>query len=524
MGGFQPRRWRDDWWGHICRPWIECSAHQRAAPIAFFLAGIVALTTAYSYAKLSLRYPSEGETIEFLTKAFGTGLFSGGMNILLLISYVIMMSLYAYAFGSYAANALGIPLLRSIFVTFVILLFTILNAYGAVVSGRAEDLLVAFKITVLMAVVGAGIALVRPERLMPPYWADTTGIVAGGMIIFLAYEGFELIANAGGDVEHPRVLSKAFYASVILVMLIYIFIAIITVGTLPYDKIVQARDYALAIAAEPSLGKFGFWLVTFAALASTSSAINATLYGTARASYMVAKFGQLPHAIERRVWRQAYEGLVVVSLLSVILSNTANLETIATAGSGGFLLVFFAVNLAALKLRNKTRLNPVIPSLGAAMALSAFTILVLRIMKESTYALSVMFTLIAVSFLSEWAYRLWTGREIESYIDRKLRKREENIRTWNTWIPGVLDEIGKRFDDSEVYIVGSVARGEVENANDVDLLILTDKAEKVEKETITREIRNKAGLTPQHCVDLHFERKSLKNEALKKAKEYRRLR
>ena len=41
----------------------------------------------------------------------------------------------------------------------------------------------------------------------------------------------------------------------------------------------------MAIAVEPSLGQLGFWFVTFAAFASTSSAINATLYGTARASY-----------------------------------------------------------------------------------------------------------------------------------------------------------------------------------------------------------------------------------------------
>lgn len=160
-----------------------------SAPIAFFLAGIVALTTAYSYAKLSLRYPSEGGTIEFLTKAFGTGLFSGGMNILLLVSYVVMISLYAYAFGSYAANALGIPLLRSIFIPFVILLFTVLNAYGAVVSGSTEDLLVAFKLTVLIIVTGAGMALVNPERLTPSYWADPASIVAGGMIIFLDTRG-----------------------------------------------------------------------------------------------------------------------------------------------------------------------------------------------------------------------------------------------------------------------------------------------------------------------------------------------
>jgi amino acid transporter len=49
-----------------------------SAPTAFLIAGIVALFTAYSYAKLSLRFPSEGGTIEFLIKAYGTGLIAGG--------------------------------------------------------------------------------------------------------------------------------------------------------------------------------------------------------------------------------------------------------------------------------------------------------------------------------------------------------------------------------------------------------------------------------------------------------------
>lgn len=57
------------------------------------------------------------------------------------------------------------------------------------------------------------------------------------MIIFLAYEGFELIANAGGDVEHPKVLEKAFYTSVAVVITVYVLIAVITVGTLPYEKV-----------------------------------------------------------------------------------------------------------------------------------------------------------------------------------------------------------------------------------------------------------------------------------------------
>ncbi len=495
-----------------------------SAPVAFLIAGMVALLTAYSYAKLSLRFPSEGGTIEFLVKAYGTGLLAGGLNVLLLLSYVVMIALYAYAFGSYAANALGAPILKNLFVVLVILLFTVLNALGAVVSGRTEDLLVAFKLSVLVVVAAAGFSFVNPERLMPSNWADTVSIIAGGMIIFLAYEGFELIANAGGDVEHPKVLEKAFYVSVVVVIAVYVLIAIITVGTLPYEKIVEARDYALAIAAEPSLGQLGFWFVTFAALASTSSAINATLYGTARASYMVAKFGELPDFVGRKLWGQAYEGLVVVSVLSMILSYTTNLETIATAGSGGFLLIFAAVNLAAVRLRDKVKANHFISFAGALMAIAAFSILTLRMAEENLQALAVMISFIAASFLFEWAYRWYTGRKIGGYIDRKLIEREKNLRNWDKWIPVVVDEIGKRYSDSEVYLVGSLARGEAEKTSDVDLLVLTDAVEKGEKEGITRDIKKKLELTPQHCLDLHFEKKRFRDEALKKAVNYKRLR
>ncbi len=74
------------------------------APIAFLIAGIVALVTSYSYARLSVTYPSQGGTVAFLDRAFGPGLLTGSTNILLWISYIVMLSLYAYAFGSYGAS------------------------------------------------------------------------------------------------------------------------------------------------------------------------------------------------------------------------------------------------------------------------------------------------------------------------------------------------------------------------------------------------------------------------------------
>ena len=74
------------------------------APIAFLIAGIVALVTSYSYARLSVAFPSQGGTVSFLDRAYGPGLLTGSANVLLWISYIVMLSLYAYAFGSYGAS------------------------------------------------------------------------------------------------------------------------------------------------------------------------------------------------------------------------------------------------------------------------------------------------------------------------------------------------------------------------------------------------------------------------------------
>ncbi len=81
---------------------LAVSLAQGGTPLAFLFAGIIALFTAYAYSKLSLKYPDRGGTVKFINEGFGKGVFSGGINNLLWVSYIIMMSLYAIAFGSYA--------------------------------------------------------------------------------------------------------------------------------------------------------------------------------------------------------------------------------------------------------------------------------------------------------------------------------------------------------------------------------------------------------------------------------------
>jgi amino acid transporter len=237
-------------------------------PVAFALAGVVALVTAHAYARLSAAYPSQGGTVEFLTQAYGTGVVTGALNVLLWLSYVVMLSLYAYAFGSYGASFAPEEtrwIWRHGLTSGAVVALTALNAVGADLVGRAEEWIVGAKVSILLVFVGVGLVGLPLAPAAPAHWTSPLELAAGGMIIFLAYEGFELIANAAQDARQPeRTLPRALYASVAFVIVLYVLISLIVVGRLSIGEVAAARDYALAEAARPLLGQAGFAMIAVA--------------------------------------------------------------------------------------------------------------------------------------------------------------------------------------------------------------------------------------------------------------------
>jgi amino acid transporter len=385
-------------------------------PLSFGLAGLVALVTSYSYARLSVTYPSRGGTVEFLNRAFGTGLATGGLNLLLLLSYIIMLSLYAVAFGSYGASffpAGAETIWKHALISSVVVLLTGLNILGAAVVGRFEEWIVGFKVAILLLFVTVGLWSVDVHRLEPSTWASPVNLVAGGMIIFLAYEGFELIANTAEDVRAPkRTLPLAYFSAVGFVIALYILVSLVTVGNLPLADIAAARDYALAESAKPFLGSLGFGLIAVAALLSTGSAINATLYGAARTSYTIAKEGELPEALERKIWNRPVEGLVITSAVTLLVANLFDLSRISMMGSAGFLLIFAAVNAANAHLHAETRSRKWVPILGTALCLGALAILVWERATTSPAEIGILIAMVGIAFTGEAIFRWRTGRAI----------------------------------------------------------------------------------------------------------------
>lgn len=390
-----------------------------AVYISFTLAGIVALFSAYSYAKLGARYPSAGGPVEFLIQGFGDGIISGGFNVLLWVGYVFALALYARAFGAYLATFFpGLPpYWQNIFATLIVLLFTGVNFLGSKAVGRSELVIVAANVGFLLLFAAAGFFFLKPALLSPAQWPHASKVLFAAGIVFLTYEGFGLVTNTAEDMEDPqKTLPKALYLSVGIVIVLYIAVSVAVVGNLAVPKIVAASDYAAAAAAQAFLGTWGLRLVAFAALFATASAINATLYGGANVSYTIAKAGELPEIFERKAWGKASEGLFITAALVILFANLFNLDKIGMMGSAAFLLIYAAVSVGHLRLYRETGARRWVIWGAIIACLVSFGILTYYLWTTTPATLAVLAIVLAASFGTEWLYRTVSRRELRARV------------------------------------------------------------------------------------------------------------
>ncbi|MEM8953374.1 MAG: APC family permease [Verrucomicrobiota bacterium] len=390
-----------------------------AAPAAFVVAGIVALLTAYSYWRLSLYFPSKGGTVSFLNRAFGTGSITGALNILLCLSYVILLAVYAYAFGAYGARLFGdsdYEFWKHTLITTVVLGLAVVNYFGAEYAIRSENFMNVAKMLILAVFVIVGLSTPMDwSRMAGEHWVGPVELIAGAMVIFLNYEGFELIANAGKGIRSPRrSLPIAYFGGVVMVIVFYVLISSVVVGHLSFSEVAAHGDYSLSTTANRFMGKAGSIMVIVAALLATSSAINATFYGSGRLTYVIAKSGELPLELERSIRGQPLEGMIIFAGLTLVMANFVPLAAIATMGSAGFLLIFLAVNLANVKLAKETKSLRWISILAAMSCLVAVVALCGKtvINVETRSQIWVLVGMVAVSILVEVGYRRASGRKI----------------------------------------------------------------------------------------------------------------
>lgn len=377
-----------------------------AAPAAFAIGSLIALAAGYSYMRLALVYRGDGASFTYLQRAFPSyplvAAFTGWTVIL---GYIGTLALYAFTFGAYGADLLGSPGhpgVRVMLSAAVLLFFMLINLKGVRSSGLAEDLVVYSKIILLALFAVAGLLNVKRDYLLPVFDQGVDSAFMAGALIFVAYEGFQLITNAVEETRAPeRNIPAGIYGSIVITSIIYILLAVVAVGNLTPAEIKAAEEYALAEVARPTLGEAGVVLVDIAALLATSSAINSTLLG---ASHMIAEISTqavMPKVLSRRnAARTPWVAVIAMTFLGLLFTGLSGLEVIAAFSSMTFLLVSIGVSIANLRLHEETRSRKSLIWLGLVLMTITIVLLLIYLWHDSRDTLLAIGGLYGVTALS----------------------------------------------------------------------------------------------------------------------------
>jgi amino acid transporter/nucleotide-binding universal stress UspA family protein len=350
-----------------------------ALVLAFFLNGLVTLLTAMAYAELGSAFPEAGGGYLWVKEGLGgaQGFLAGWMS---WFAHAVAGSLYALAFGRFASEllvmagvstlGLSVNQMSLALMTLVIILFTSINYRGASETGTVGNIVTVTKVTILgLFVIFGVIAMGRVEAWHARF---TSGFMPNGLmgvfvamgLTFIAFEGYEIIAQSGEEVINPkRNIPRAVFLAILIAVIIYLLVGVTAIGAITPPDGMKAYQYLglqkeLAIVdAASQVFPFGVGAVVllFSGLVSTMSALNATTYSSSRVSFAMGRDHNLPGFFARiHPRRHTPQWAVLVSGgLMIVMAWSLPLEGVAAAADIMFLLLFLQVNVALMTLRHK---------------------------------------------------------------------------------------------------------------------------------------------------------------------------
>jgi amino acid transporter/nucleotide-binding universal stress UspA family protein len=382
--------------------------------VVFLLNGVVALLTAMAYAELGSAFHDAGGGYLWVKTSLPdpNGFLSGWMS---WFAHAVACSLYALGFGAYFHLVLtwiglkdlhGGPLsLEKWLAVAACIVFSYINFRGASETGKAGNVVTVGKVVVIGLFVAAGFWAIagRPEWTMSfsPFLSHGWGGVFAAMgLTFIAFEGYEIIAQTSEEVENPkRNVPRAVFLSLLIVVPIYLLVAFVSIGAVNppaglaiTDYLAREKELALVSAANQFV-KGGGIAILVGGLLSTLSALNATIYSSSRVAFAMARDANLPQVLGRVHARRAtpHVAILASSLIVVGMAVLLPIEEVAAAADIMFLLLFVQVNVALVRLRHRRPLLDRgfrVPFVPLVPALAIGTMLFLAVFLFTQYPLS----------------------------------------------------------------------------------------------------------------------------------------
>lgn len=349
-------------------------------PLAFVVAAIISGFSAYSYIKVSNKYPSAGGIAMILKKAYGPATLTGAAALLMAFSMIINESLVARTFGTYTLqlfnvddDTIWVPMLAVALIVFAF----IVNISGNKVIGNLSKVTAILKVggILVFAVVAlwaAGFTF-KPATGSVGEQTSAGGFLASVALAILAYKGFTTITNSGGEVEHPeKNVGRAIIVSLAICVVVYLMVCFAVGSTLSIDEIVAAKDYALAEAARPAVGQYGVWFTVAIAIIATSSGLLASVFAVSRMLAMLTDMDLIPHRHFRMPGGIQKHTLVYTVIAAGLLAAFFDLSRIASLGAIFYLVMDIIIHWGVLRyLREDVGARPAILIIAITLDLAA---------------------------------------------------------------------------------------------------------------------------------------------------------
>jgi len=384
--------------GIFVLPGVEAATH--AGPgiiLSFAIAASACACAALCYAELAAMIPVSGSAYTYGYATLGE-LLAWIIGWDLVLEYMVGASLVSIGWSAYLVNLIdrliepfgmvlphtwtaapwgpnpGIVNLPAVFIVGVL---TLLLIRGIRESSRVNLVMVVVKMVVILGFVGLTVWYIEPANWKPFMPFGFSGVMTAAAIVFLAYVGFDAVSTTAEEARNPqRDMPIGIMGSLIVATVLYMAVAAIMTGVVPYQKLGVADPVALVLNTLEM--PWASAMVSVGALAGITSVLLVLLLAQPRILFSMSRDGLLPPALSRvhPRFRTPYLTTIATGSIVALASALTPINVVAELCSIGTLFAFMIVSAGVIVLRRtrpdlprpfKVPLFPVVPALGVVL-------------------------------------------------------------------------------------------------------------------------------------------------------------
>ena len=365
--------------------------------LSFVVAGAACACAALCYAELAAMIPVAGSAYTYGYATLGE-ILAWIIGWDLVLEYMVGASLVSIGWSAYLVNLIdrliepfgmvlphtwtaapwgpnpGIVNLPAVFIVGVL---TLLLIRGIRESSRVNLVMVVVKMVVILGFVGLTVWYIEPANWKPFMPFGFSGVMTAAAIVFLAYVGFDAVSTTAEEAKNPqRDMPIGIMGSLIVATVLYMAVAAIMTGVVPYQKLGVADPVALVLNTLEM--PWASAMVSVGALAGITSVLLVLLLAQPRILFSMSRDGLLPPALSRvhPRFRTPYLTTIATGCIVALASALTPINVVAELCSIGTLFAFMIVSAGVIVLRRtrpdlprpfKVPLFPVVPALGVVL-------------------------------------------------------------------------------------------------------------------------------------------------------------